>query len=105
MTTRPSAGWNFQSQADMDPLIDEIKDLLKGRDFRNPRDAVILLECLSVLIDTKVRILVPPATLEAAVRRIVDEPDPEFQAHRRAWGAYLRSIPLTCVTTPGVAKN
>jgi hypothetical protein len=77
----------------MSAIIDEVRQLLKGRDFETPGDAAILLECISVVIDTKVTGLLPPATLEAALRIIEDEHDPEFREHRRHWCAYLRTMP------------
>jgi hypothetical protein len=89
----------------MDPLIDDIKRMLKGRDFRDPDDAVILLECLSVVVDDKIARMIPAPTLEAALRILEAEPDPEFQPHRRAWAAYLRGIPRQALSLPDVTKN
>lgn len=88
----------------VDSVIEEVMQILKGRDIRDPHDAAILVECLSVVIDHKISRLVNPVTLEAALAIIAAEEDPDYIDHRRHWCAYLRTMPKD-ITTPMVGRS
>jgi hypothetical protein len=78
----------------MSLIIDSVKELLAGRDFGDPDDAALLLECLAVLVEDRMCAL-DPAVLQAALVVVEDTAlngQPELAKTRLAWLGYLRAV-------------